>query len=41
MKANFIAKKFNITEDVKAAFLKKFGRLEKFFSDDTEITAAI
>lgn len=41
MKANFIAKKFNITEDIKAAFLKKYGRLEKFFSDDTDITAAI
>ncbi|MBQ9922606.1 MAG: ribosome-associated translation inhibitor RaiA [Clostridia bacterium] len=41
MKANFVAKKFNITEDIKTAFLKKFGRLEKFFPDDTEITATI
>lgn len=41
MKANFVAKKFVITEDVKNTFLKKFKRLDRFFPEDTEITAAV
>ncbi|MBQ9940178.1 MAG: ribosome-associated translation inhibitor RaiA [Clostridia bacterium] len=41
MKANFVGKKFNITDDIKDTFIKKFRRLEKFFEDDTEITSTI
>ncbi|MBE6689524.1 MAG: ribosome-associated translation inhibitor RaiA [Ruminococcaceae bacterium] len=41
MKANFVARKFNITEDVKDAFLKKFKRFDRFFPEDTEITATV
>ncbi len=41
MKANFVARKFVITDDIKETFLKKFKRLDKFFPEDTEITATV
>lgn len=41
MKANFVARKFFITDDIKEAFNKKFKRFDRFFPDDTEITATV
>ncbi len=41
MKANFVARKFVITEDLKDTFSKKFKRFDRFFPQDTEITATV
>lgn len=41
MKANFVARKFVITDDIKETFLKKFKKFDKFFPEDTEITATV
>lgn len=37
----FNARKFNLTEDVKARFQKKLDKLDKFFPADTEATVVL
>ena len=41
MKANFVARKFVITDDIRDTFNKKFKRFDRFFPEDTEITATL
>lgn len=41
MKANFVARKFVITDDIIEKFNKKFKRFDRFFPEDTEITATV
>ena len=41
MKIRFIARKFNLTDDVKAHIEKKLKKLDKFFPSDTEAAVAL
>lgn len=41
MKIKFIARKFNITDDVKERFQKKLSKLDKFFPAETEATVSL
>lgn len=41
MKIKFIARKFNLTDDVKERFQKKLSKLDKFFSSDAEANVAL
>lgn len=41
MKIKFIARKFNITDDVKERFQKKLSKLDKFFPAETEAVVSL
>lgn len=41
MKIKFIARKFDLTDDVKERFQKKLSKLDKFFSNDAEANVTL
>ena len=41
MKAIIVARKFNVTDDIKARINKKLKKLDKFFPEETETTVTL
>lgn len=41
MKAEFVLRKFTLTDDIKEKIEKKLSRFDRFFSDDTEVVISL